>query len=547
MYSILTKTLFSALFTAVSLLCAGQSWYWLGFTDKTGTRFSTDHPREYLSERAIQRRIRQSIAIDETDLPVSQVYIDSIVNTGAVHVHSSKWLNGITVKALNDSIVTEWKKFPFVREVQFTKPSGDILKKGINKFGQDSSLSGIDTSYYGASVFQISQLNGQFFHKNDKKGQGMVIAVLDAGFFNADQMPALRHLYDAGRILGTRDFVDPVSDFYAEHPHGMMVLSVMGSNLPGELIGTAPEASYWLLRTEDAGSEFLIEEDNWVAGVEFADSVGADIINSSLGYSLFDDAAMNHTYADMDGHTTRVTKGANMAVRKGMLVFASAGNEARNSWRYIIAPADGDEVIAVGAVDKNRDYAVFSSVGPASDGDIKPNLAAMGSGTAVQSESGSVVARNGTSFSSPVLAGMAACLWQANPNVSARELARVMMIAGHLSPKPDTLLGYGIPDMHLADLILNQFNTPAYEVSKQWKVYPNPFHSAVTLFPGSGIEGEVLIELATISGVTVYKNRVDVAVYHRTSHWEHLQAGSYVLRISSGNFTETHVLIKLQQ
>jgi serine protease AprX len=546
MNSFITKSIIVVLFTAGSLLCQAQSWYWVGFTDKSGTRFSIDRPREFLSERAIQRRIRQNIAIDETDLPVSQAYIDSISKSGATYVHSSKWLNGITVQAPNDSIANDWKRLKFVRDVEYTKPSGEILKKGFGKFGFDSRLSGIDTTFYGASVFQISQLNGHFFHKNDLRGQGMVIAVLDAGFLKADQMPALRHLYERGKILGTRDFVNPASDFYAEHRHGMMVLSAMGSYLPGELIGTAPEASYWLLRTEDADSEYLIEEDNWVAGAEFADSVGADIINSSLGYSVFDDSTMNHTYADMDGKTTRVTIGANMAARKGMLVFASAGNEARNSWRYIIAPADGDEVIAVGAVDKNRDYAAFSSVGPASDGDVKPNLAAMGSGTAVQSELGSVVASSGTSFSSPVLAGMAACLWQNNPNVSARELARVMMIAGHLNPKPDTLLGYGIPDMHLADIILNQFNTPDNEVSKQWKIFPNPFHSAVTLYSGSGIRGEVLIELATISGVTVYKNRLAFEGYHRTSDWKQLPAGSYLLKITSGNLTEAHVLIKLK-
>ncbi len=546
MNSFITKSIFVVLFTAGSLLCRGQSWYWVGFTDKAGTRFSTGRPRDFLSERAIQRRIRQNIAIDETDLPVSQTYIDSIVKSGAIYVHSSKWLNGITVQAFSDSVANEWKKLKFVREVEYTKPSGEILKKGHDKFGHDYGLSGIDSSFYGASVFQISQLNGQFFHKNNIKGQGMVIAVLDAGFFKADQMPALRHLYDGGRILGTRDFVNPASDFYAEHRHGMMVLSTMGSYLPGELIGTAPEASYWLLRTEDAGSEFLIEEDNWVAGAEFADSVGADIINSSLGYYVFDDAAMNHTYADMDGKTTRVTIGANMAARKGILVFSSAGNEARNSWRYIIAPADGDEVIAVGAVDKNRVYAPFSSVGPASDGEVKPNLAAMGRGTAVQGELGFVVASNGTSFSSPVLAGMAACLWQANPDVSARELARVMMIAGHLSPKPDTLLGYGIPDMHLADMILNQFSTPDNEISKLWKVFPNPFNSSVTLFSGSGFRGEVFIELMTISGVKVFKKRMAVEGYFRTNDWEHLPAGSYLLIVSSGNFTEAHVLIKIK-
>ena len=359
----------------------------------------------------------------------------------------------------------------------------------------------IDTSLYGTSVHQVSQLNGHYFHQKGIKGQGMVIAVLDAGFYNADKLPSLSNLYETGKILGTRDFVNPSSDFYTEHWHGMMVLSTMGGYLPGELIGTAPEASYWLLRTEDAASEYLIEEDNWVAGAEFADSVGADIINSSLGYYEFDDSTMNHTYADMDGKTTRVTRGANMASSKGMLVFSSAGNEARNNWRKIIAPADGDHVIAVGAVDRNRNYASFSSVGPAADGAIKPDLAAMGSGTAVQGIIWDIVARSGTSFASPVLAGMAACLWQANPTVTAKEMARIMMLTGHQAIKPDTLLGYGIPDMQLADLILNQFNVPVAESSKNWKVFPNPFQSTLTIFSDSGFIGEVDIELSTLSGI----------------------------------------------
>lgn len=538
------QILFIILFCWISDVSHAQSWFWIGFTDKAGTQFSILKPEEFLSERAIQRRIRQNIHIDESDLPVSRVYIDSIINTGAYLVHTSKWLNGITVKAENDSLTEIWRNFEFVTEVQLTKPHSHALKKAVNKFGETSNEIIIDTTLYGASVHQVSQLNGQYFHEKGIKGQGMVIAVLDAGFYQADKLPSLRNLYETGKVLGTRDFVNPNSDVYTEHSHGMMVLSTMGGYLPGELIGTAPEAFYWLLRTEDAASEYLIEEDNWVAGAEFADSLGADIINSSLGYYEFDDSAMNHTYADMDGNTTRVTRGANMAASKGILVFSSAGNEARNNWRKIIAPSDGDHVIAVGAVDRNRNYAFFSSVGPAADGAIKPDLAAMGSGTAVQGIVWDIVARNGTSFASPVLAGMTACLWQANPTVSAKEIARIMMLTGHQVINPDTLLGFGIPDMQLADIILNQFNVPVAESLKIWKVFPNPFQSNLNIFSDSSFIGEVDIELTTLSGVRVSKLRFNSAGFIRTNHFSQLPAGIYLLKISGDTFAETHRVLK---
>ncbi len=532
------------LFCFISDFSNAQSHFWIGFTDKAGTRFSISKPEEFLSDRAIERRTRQNIPIDETDLPVSRIYIDSIITTGATLVHTSKWLNGITVKAENDSLAMLWKEFEFVSDVQLTKPFKPALKRANNKFEWTEIEAAIDTSFYGASVHQVSQMKGHFFHQKGYKGQGMVIAVLDAGFFDADKLPSLTHLFETSRILGTRDFVNPDSEIFREHSHGMMVLSTMGGYLPGELIGTAPEASYWLLRTEDAASEYLIEEDNWVAGAEYADSVGADIINSSLGYYEFDDPTMNHTYADMDGNTTRVTRGANMAAQKGMLVFSSAGNEARNKWRYIIAPADGDLVVAVGAVDRNRNYASYSSIGPASDGDIKPNLATMGQGSAVQGTSGAIVLRNGTSFASPILAGMAACLWQANPTVAASEIARAMMIAANQALKPDTLLGYGIPDLHLAHIILNQFNVPVSGNIQNWKIFPNPFHSELTLLSNSGNNGIIHIEVLSSTGVTLQRNSIQTGNYIRTSDFGHLPSGIYLFRISGDTFSEIHRIIK---
>jgi serine protease AprX len=529
---------------ASSVNCMGQSWYWLGFTDKAGSGYSINEPESFLSEKSIHRRLKQNIPIDETDLPVSRVYVDSILNSGATLLYSTRWLNGITVQATHDSLFYKWRNLGFIREIQLTKPFNYPKKSASVKFDNAFDFAPIDTSVYGASAQQVGMLNGHLLHRDGFKGQGMVIAVLDGGFKKANEMISLRHLYENGKILGTKDFVNPSADFYAQHEHGMNVLSVMGGNIAGQIIGTAPEASYWLIRTEDVDSEFIIEEDNWIAGAEYADSVGADIINSSLGYSQYDYITMSHTYARMDGKTTRVTRGANMAAQKGMLVFNSAGNEGMRPWKYITAPSDGDDVIAVGAVDKSRQPAGFSSRGPSSDGDVKPDLAAQGVAVAVQGTDSTIITKSGTSFASPLLAGMAACLWQANPDISAREIARVMRISGHLSARPDTLLGYGIPDMFLTHTLLNQFFTPGTSLEKKWKVFPNPFHSDLYIRTDSGQSEEVDIELLTSSGDLVVRKRIIIESNQPIGLPSGLTKGIYLLKIYNNDSSESHKLVK---
>ncbi|MFZ5429711.1 MAG: S8/S53 family peptidase, partial [Bacteroidota bacterium] len=260
----------------------------------------------------------------------------------------------------------------------------------------------------------------------------------------------------------------------------------------------------------------------------------------------FDDPSMNYRYSDMDGMTTRVTRGANMAADRGILVFSSAGNEGLTEWKHIVAPADGTEVIAVGAVDSERKYATFSSMGPGAGGLVKPDLAAMGRGTAVQSSFGSVVPRSGTSFASPVMAGMAACLWQANPDVPAAEIRRIMQIAGHQHNKPDHLLGYGIPDMHLAHMILNQFNVPDDPAANSWTLFPNPFSDRITLIPETAINRKTDFEVFTLSGQLMERFSEYTGSYTRTYRLAHLTPGVYLIRISTENTSEVHKLVKSQ-
>jgi len=526
----------------------GQAFFWVGFTDKNNTSYSLSFPEDFLSERAIHRRENQNIAIDSLDLPPNPDYIQQVLNLNAEYIHSSKWLNGVTVFAQHDNFQVEALKLPFVKEVVLTKP-GSTRKSVVDKFA-DPMTPGetlkIDTLLYGSSVFQVGQLNGQFLHNQDFKGHGMHIAVLDAGFYNANQYSAFDSLWANNQILGVKDFVDKDFNVFEMHYHGMSVLSIMGGNVPGKLIGTAPKASYWLLRSEDIGSEYLIEEDNWVVAAEYADSVGADIINSSLGYFQFDDPSMNHTYEDMDGKTTRVTQAANIAASRGMLVFSSAGNEGNDiGWKYIIAPSDGDSVIGVGAVNSEGSPAPFTSYGPASDGDVKPNVSAVGWNTTVQLSNGIIGHGNGTSYSSPVMAGAAACLWQANPEATASQVKSAIEQSANLYNHPDSLLGYGIPDMKLADQILKTSLLERWEDEGDWLVYPNPVADYLVLQKKTSvIADEIELAFYTLDGRLIRKNIKPDASKIMLTDLSSVPPGMLILQIISGDAVQAVKIYK---
>jgi len=522
-----------------------QNYFWIGFTDKSETKYTIENPEAYLSERAVQRRIRQNIPIDSLDLPVNQLYIDSVLTLGVNFIHSSKWLNGITVSSESDSL-DEWiADWSFIAEIQRTKPA-ETTKSTAIKFNEPlEEISGVDTSYYGASVYQVGMLNGQYFHENNYKGEGMQIAVLDAGFYNADILSAFDSLWTNQQILGTKDFVNPASDFFKTHYHGSYVLSCMGANIPGELIGTAPHASYWLLRSEDSESEYILEEDNWVAAAEFADSVGVDIINSSLGYFEFDDESTNHVYADLDGKTTRITRAANIAASRGMLVFVSAGNERDNDWFRIVAPSDGDGVVGVGAVDTSLEPAYFTSAGPAADGDIKPNVAALGLWAAVQGTNGSLAYASGTSFASPILAGVAACLWQKNQELSASAIKSAIEASGNQYLSPDSLLGYGVPDMQVADEQLNPLGLKKLVSNTRWQVYPNPVANHVVLhYSGNTNDDEVRIQLIAMNGQLLKNWSLPVQSQIVLNDFPEQISGVFLLQVRTKNQTETFKLTK---
>ena len=521
--------------------------YWVQLKDKKGTAYQISKPETFLSPRAIARRNSQQIPVAETDLPVSAAYLDTLRKHGLEIVHTSKWLNGATVRTTDSELIRKITALPFVASVQLTKPAVR-LKSATNKFVGEDSGTAYDPTKYGTAINQLTQLNGQYLHRQGFRGKGIQIAVLDAGFLNVNTNVAFDSLRNSGRILGTRDFVDSKSDIYRQNYHGMSVLSCMAGNIPGSLTGTAPDASFYLFRTEDVSSEYLIEEDNWIAAAELADSLGVDIINSSLGYYAFDDPQMDHTYADMNGTTTRVTRAANMAFQKGILVFASAGNEGNKTWKHMIAPSDGESVIAVAAVDKTGVKATFSSLGPAYGGTVKPNVAAMGSGTTLITGDGSVGYSSGTSFSSPVLAGMGACLLQANPYATVKEIKKAIEQSASQYNEPDSLLGYGIPDFEKADKYLKINHVVYSNWKSSWAVSPNPFSDVLLARNLSApVDQNSLFSIYNLQGICLWRSSFKPDEIVILKNLANLPNGFLILSIRSGAKEERVKLIKAAQ
>jgi hypothetical protein len=303
------------------------------------------------------------------------------------------------------------------------------------------------------------------------------------------------------------------------------------------LIGTSPDATIVCIRTEEVGSELRIEEDNWIAGAEYADSLGVDVINSSLGYTSFDNREMTYSYQDMDGNTARISIGADIAAKKGILVVNSAGNEGDGVWRYVGAPADADSVMAVGAVDRNRKKANFSSFGPTRDGRIKPSVSARGYQTVVATPTYRVDSVNGTSFSSPVMAGMVTSLWQAFPNKTNMEIKNAVEQSGDLATNPNNYLGYGIPDMIKAYQILSNSSVVLNENTKPI-VIPNPFMDYFDILLQGKKDDVVEIKISNILGKTLKTIKAPVKGgelnRYRLNNLEKYPAGSYIISVKVG-------------
>lgn len=457
------RSIFLSIILFVSMHCAVAQYSKrvIFFTDKNGSSFSISNPTAYLSQKAINRRTKYSIAIDSTDIPVLQRYIDSIRLAGTVTILGrSKWLNAVIIQTIDAAAITKINNFPFVK-----KSDTVAFRRNINvnpvedKFNKEQTApisfiartkaATADTFNYGSSSNQIKIHKGEFLHNIGARGQGMVMAFLDAGFTGF----ATNRFFDSARarnqFLGTWDFVSGNNNVN-DDAHGLNCFSIVAGYLPGTYVGSCPEANYFLLRTEDAPTEQIIEEYNWVMGAEYADSAGVDVISSSLGYTSYDNPVYSHTYAEMNGNTTVVTQGADLAAKKGILVVNSAGNEGNSSWKFIAAPADGDSVLTIGAVNSSGIIASFSSFGPTSDGQIKPDVVSVGSGTALSNTSGNVSSGSGTSFSCPNMAGLATCLWQLFPEFNNWKIITTLRQSSDRFATPHPQYGYGLPNMKKA-------------------------------------------------------------------------------------------------
>lgn len=495
--------------------------YWIQFTDKGNNPYSLSNPSAYLSADAIQRRTNFNIALDSADLPVTPSYITAVAQTGVTVRAVSKWLNGVVIITSDTAALSQINQLPFVQAVNTvglrtsTTTSDKFADESFEELQPETERNAtVHTTMlnYGQSYNQAEMIGAVCLHNSGYKGQGMVIAVIDAGFWGVDTMRIFDSLWANNRILGTRDFVTGGTMVFEDNTHGMMVLSCMGGYLDGQLVGTAPEASYWLLRSEEAATEYIVEEYFWAAAAEFADSVGADLINSSLGYTTFDDPAQNHTYQDMNGNVTPCSRAADFAASRGLLVCNSAGNSGSNSWFYIGAPADADSILAVGAVDASEQYASFSSRGPSSDGQVKPECAAQGQATIVANPTnGGVMGGNGTSFASPVLCGAVACLWQAHPNLTNMDIREAVLLSSHLFFNPDTYMGFGIPDLCAANLTLDASPVANAENDVLYDVQPNPFTADFSFSYYSLYNKDVTVRLTDITGRVVLEQTMQAA------------------------------------
>lgn len=543
-------TLLAFLLIALCTLAQNKpNCYRIYLTDKNNTPFSIDKPNEFLSERAIAKRARFNIAITEEDLPVNTTYIQKICSYGEKTqlLSQSKWTNTITIYCPSSKALNLISRLPFVKKFEpvatydlehlnpysFKESKEPNISKGVNDRDLTDSL-----TEYGKSYGQIAMHHGDLLHEAGFKGKGMLIAVIDGGWLNFNKDPLFKPLYENGQIIGEIDLLPGVNDIYGNSPldenHGALITSIMATNYPDSMIGTAPEANYLFIRSENPWTEYPIEEDFWMNAAELADSAGADVISSSLGYHKYEDTVnypMTYEYCDGNSLMSQV---ATKAVSKGIIVCNSAGNSGEDAWRHITIPADARDILTVGAIALDSSLASFSSVGPSYDGRIKPDVVAVGYQTlAIYSSEINHYLLNvdGTSAACPVIAGLAACLWQALPTRTAYELMDIIRKSSNHYNAPDNSYGYGIPDVYAAYLKylsgISQYVLPENQIT----VYPNPCQEQCTVATTAPLH-HVQINIFNMNGQLVHQyNNLDLTSETKLNI-SNCKSGVYLLQIS---------------
>ena len=518
-----------------------QEHAWVYLTDKENVATSIANPISILTQNAIERKATHNIPIDERDVPVNENYISQLkVQTGITVMAKSKWFNAVYVIGLETDNISVLADLDFVASIDFADKSLNSESRvalSNNKFEIEESL--IDFEY-GSALNQVEMIGVDHLHVSDYTGEGIVIAVLDAGFPNVNTMDAFQRLRDNDDLLGGYDFVgrnDDVFEFTGNE-HGTRVLSDMAGFIQDEFVGTAPDASYYLFRTEDSAGEMPVEESYWVEAAERADSLGVHIINSSLGYRVFENENYSYTPSDMDGNTAFITKGANIANEKGILVVNSAGNSGGNEWQIVGAPADASGVFSIGAVDFEGNYAPFSSQGNASQPTQKPDVVARGAAAAVVNSSNVIINNSGTSFSSPIMAGAIASLWQALPDATNEEIKQFVRMSASQFNTPDFFLGFGIPNFELAleiGLSLEE------EEFVRFKVFPNPVSNILNIQIPTSAEPTNLKIYNVLGKLVLEKNIIQSETKLDLSS---MASGVYMMSFESNKGSKTFKLIK---
>lgn len=535
------KNLYLITALCISVFTYAQEDAWVYFNSKPDADFYFNNPLEMLSQRAIDRRTAQGIDLDIQDIPIHQPYIDQVAAVGDIQVMAkSKWLNAVHVRGSFEFIAT-LANFEFVQTVDFADNSLD----GSGRIAQPQTIVRNRTASqqvifpYGNSANQIEMLNGHLLHAQDFTGSGKIIAVLDAGFPGVDTAAPFDRLHNNNQILGGYNFVDRDENFYTRNSHGTLVLSTMGGYQANQLVGTAPDADYYLFITEDNTSENPVEESYWVEAAEMADSLGVDVINTSLGYFEYDNPAYSYTYEMMDGNTAFISRGADIAFSRGMIVVVSAGNSGNSENPNIGAPGDAINVLTVGAVDANEQYVGFSSIGPTADGRVKPDVMAKGLDATVSNVGGNIVTANGTSFSGPIIAGMVATFWQAVPTLTNAEVIQYIKESADFYFFPTFDMGYGVPDFSLAyDNVMLGLDQNA---ANKFKIYPNPVLQNINIaFPQDVTSADISI-YNTLGKLIVHRSLNSMET---TMPLEQLQSGLYMYKIVSPAGNQSGRLIK---
>jgi len=538
----------SLLVVYCSLLFAQQSIRFISFKDKNGTPFSLQKPQEFLSQKSIDRRTKQKITISAMDLPVNPTYLTGIRNAGGKVFYTSRWLNGAVVQA-TDAAFSQISQLNFVqgsRLLSNRTSIGDVAP--AQNFSLPATNLGSPVLNYGNSTTQNTMLGINEMHSQNFTGKGMTIAVFDGGFTNVNNIKAAA--YSRMNIAGGYNFARGNSFVFQDDSHGSEVLSVMAGYVPNQFIGGAFDATYYLFVTEDANQENPIEEAFWLVAAERADSLGVDIINSSLGYNTFDLTNLNYTQKDLNGKTSLISQAATCAARTGMLVVNSMGNfySPEPFWTKMRMPADADSIMSVGAVNANEEYTTLSLQGYTEDNRVKPDAAAMGLATFYLTVNGNVSAGSGTSYAAPLVASLAAGIWQANPQMTNMQILQAIRRAGSRFNSPNTQLGYGIPTFRRAMNILGVDE----ELSTQTNIYPTILSTTNTVFcqfPAELRQATFSYQLTDITGKIHYQadnqlvdnETISIKVANKT-----LPAGIYFLNIHINNKTIYRKIISYQ-